>query len=97
MSGVLLHVSTPASGAIAVALAGACQRARVVWCCFFTNDGVKVLADAAVVTAIEAAGRAVACEKSWEEYMGGAACPVELGSQTVNSALMGEAEKVISI
>jgi hypothetical protein len=56
-----------------------------------------VLADAAVVTAIEAAGRAVACEKSWEEYMGGAACPVELGSQTVNSALMGEAEKVISI
>ncbi len=29
--------------------------------------------------------------------MGGAACPVELGSQTVNSALMGEADKVIGL
>jgi hypothetical protein len=97
VSGILIHVSTPASGVIAVALAGACRRARVACSCFFTNDGVKVLADAAVVTAIEAAGRAVACEKSWEEHMGGATCPVELGSQTVNGALMGEAEKVISI
>ena len=97
MSGVLIHVSTPASGAIAVALAGACRRAGIAWSCFFTNDGVKVLADEAVVAALGAAGRAVACEKSWEELMGGAACPVELGSQTVNSALMGEADKVISL
>ena len=97
MSGVLIHVSTSASGAIAVALAGACQRAGIAWSCFFTNDGVKVLADEAVVAAIDAAARAVACEKSWEEFMGGAACPVELGSQTINSALMGEADKVISL
>ncbi len=97
MSGVLIHVSTPASGAIAVALAGACERADVAWSCFFTNDGVKVLADAAVVAALGAAARAVACEKSWEDFMGGAACPVELGSQTVNSALMGEAGRVVSL
>lgn len=97
MSGVLIHVSTPASGDIAVALAGACQRAGVAWSCFFTNDGVKVLADSAAAAAFGTAARAVACEKSWEEFMGGAACPVELGSQTVNSALMGEADKVIGI
>ncbi len=97
MSGVLIHVSTPASGAIAVALAGACRRAGIAWSCFFTNDGVKVLADEAVAAALGAAARAVACEKSWEEFMGGAACPVELGSQTINSALMGEADKVIGL
>ena len=97
MSRVLIHVSTPASSGIAVALAGACKRAGIAWNCFFTNDGVKVLADAAAVAALGAATRAVACEKSWEEFMGGTDCPVELGSQTINSALMGEADKVISL
>jgi hypothetical protein len=29
--------------------------------------------------------------------MGGAACPLELGSQTVNSALMAEAGRVVSV
>ena len=97
MSGLLIHVSTPASGAITVALADACRRAGIAWSCFLTNDGVKVLADEALVAALDGAERAVACEKSWAEFMGGAACPVELGSQTVNSALMGEADKVVSI
>ena len=97
MSGILIHVSTPASGNIAVALAGACRRAGVTWSCFFTNDGVKVLADEAMVVALGAAGSAVACEKSWEEHMGGVECPGGLGSQTINSTLMGEADKVIGI
>ena len=41
--------------------------------------------------------RAVVCEESWHRFCGKASCPVELGSQTVNSALMGEAKKVVSL
>lgn len=96
MSDVLIHVSSRDSAPLVAGLAAACARARLDWCCFFTNDGVRVLDDAAVARAVANAARAVACEKSWEEHKGGAPCPVELGSQTINSALMAEAAKVVS-
>jgi hypothetical protein len=39
----------------------------------------------------------VVCEESWHRFLPGLACPVEAGSQTSNSALMGEARKVVSL
>ena len=54
------------------------------------------LLDAELQAAL-ADARAVVCEESWHRFCGDAACPVELGSQTVNSALMGEAKKVVSL
>ena len=41
--------------------------------------------------------RAVVCEDSWHKFCPGLHCPVEAGSQTGNSALMGEAKKVVSL
>jgi hypothetical protein len=39
----------------------------------------------------------VVCEESWHRFCPQLACPVEAGSQTTNSALMGEARKVVSL
>ena len=75
----------------------ACVRAGVAWGCFLTNDGVRALADPAFLAVLGSAARAAACEYSWHRYMEGAPCPAELGSQTVNSALMAEANRVISL
>jgi len=46
---------------------------------------------------LEQASRAVACTESWRRFRGDAPCSVESGSQTVNSALMGEARRVVSL
>jgi hypothetical protein len=97
MTAVFLHIATPEGGPIAAALARACARAGVSWSCFLTNDGVRALADPGTVAALKPAARAAVCEHSWHQHMGGAACPLELGSQTVNSALMAEAGRVVSV
>ncbi len=94
---VMLHVSSEDSAAIALSLARACGRAGIKWGCFLTNDGVKVLGDGAFVDALGSAERAAVCEHSWHLKMGDADCPIETGSQTVNSAMMAEAERVISL
>jgi hypothetical protein len=39
----------------------------------------------------------VVCEESWHRFCSGLDCPVENGSQTINSALMAEAEKVVAL
>lgn len=97
MTEILLHISTPEGAPAGAALARACARAGVGWSCFLTNDGVRVLADPAFVAALRSAIRAEACEHSWRRYMDAAPCPIELGSQTANSALMAEAHHVISL
>ncbi|GAB4165396.1 MAG: hypothetical protein Fur0039_01330 [Rhodocyclaceae bacterium] len=97
MIDILFHVSTPGAARILLPLAQACARARVGFACFFTHDGVRVLEDAALRAALRAAGRAVACGESWKRFGGAEACPVELGSQTDDSALMGEAARVVSL
>jgi len=97
MTVVFLHVATPEGGPIAAALARACARAGVSWSCFLTNDGVRALADPEIVAALKPGARAAVCEHSWHQHMSGAACPLELGSQTVNSALMAEAGRVVSV
>lgn len=94
---LMLHVSSADAARIVGPLAAACARAGIAWGCFFTNDGVRVLADASLVAGLAGAAKTVVCEHSWHHYMGDAECPVELGSQTANSAMMAEAERVVGL
>lgn len=93
---ILFHVTTEAGAHFLLPLARACRRRGHAFGAFFTHEGVRGLLDAQLQAAL-AGARAVVCEESWHRFCGDAACPVELGSQTVNSALMGEAKKVVSL
>ncbi|GKY88428.1 hypothetical protein [Sinisalibacter aestuarii] len=94
---VLLHITTPNAAPVAAALGWALTAEGASWGCFLTNDGVKALGEAEFSTAIDGAARVAVCEHSWDLHMAGADCPVERGSQTVNSALMAEAARVVSL
>ncbi len=94
---LLFVVCTDRGARVLMPLAAACGRAGKTWGCFFTNDGVNLLADAAVRRLMQEAGRSVACEYSWERFMDDSPCPVELGSQTDHSALVAEAASIVTI
>jgi len=94
---VLLHLTTPDAVHIAAPLGRALSRQGATWGCFLTNDGVTVLGDADFLNASGGAARIAVCEHSWDLHMPGRSCPVEKGSQTINSQLMAEASKVISL
>jgi hypothetical protein len=94
---ILFHVSTAAGSRVLLPLAIATQRAGAGFAAFFTSEGVLGLHDSDLLAALAGAERAVVCEESWHHYCPGHDCPVEAGSQTVNSALMGEAERVVSL
>lgn len=93
---ILFHVTTAASGSLLKPLALAARRAQASVAVFFTHEGVTSLRDAELVAAL-AGSRAVVCEESWHRFCPGLDCPVESGSQTTNSALMSEAERVVSL
>lgn len=94
---ILFHISTTAGARMLIPLAQACRRAACDFGVFFTHEGVLELDDAALQAALQHASRAVACEESWHRMRGHLPCPVEAGSQTINSALMGEARRVVSL
>jgi hypothetical protein len=94
---VLLHITSPSAAPVAAALGWALTAEGASWGCFLTNDGVQVLGDPDFSTAIDGAARVAVCEHSWDLHMSGTDCPVERGSQTVNSALMAEATRVVSL
>ena len=96
---ILFHVATEAGAQVLLPLAQACRRGGHAFGAFFTHEGVRGLLNADLQAALRGscAARVVVCEESWHRFCGEAACPVELGSQTVNSALMGEAKKVVSL
>jgi hypothetical protein len=94
---LLFHVATPQAARILASLARACSRAGRRFACFFTHDGVLLLNDRDVRAALAGAARLVVCEESWHRFCAGRDCPAELGSQTVNSALIGEANRVVSL
>jgi len=94
---LLIIVSTPQSGQIAKGLGEAALRTGITWGVFLTNDGVCILSDQALVETLSKATHAIACKDSWEHYMGESECPVELGSQTNNSELAGEAKRIVSL
>jgi hypothetical protein len=94
---IMFEVSSGDSANLLVPLARACDRNAVTWSCFFTGDGVKTLARDDVLATVAGAAKAAACEVSWERHMGDQPCPVEIGSQTNNSAMVGDVNKVISL
>jgi hypothetical protein len=94
---ILFEVSSGDAADVLVPLARACDRNAVAWSCFFTGDGVKTLARDDVLATVAGAAKAAACEVSWERYMGEKPCPVEIGSQTNNSAMVGDTDKIISL
>ncbi|BBP04022.1 hypothetical protein TPL01_15990 [Sulfuriferula plumbiphila] len=94
---MLFVISTDQGGEILAPLAHACIRKGIMWGCFFTNDGVRLLADSSIRSLMDAAKPALACEHSWQRFMAGESCPVELGSQTSHSALLASAARVVTI
>lgn len=96
MIAILFHVTTEGGARILLPLAQACRRRGHPFAAFFTHEGVRGLADPDVVSALQDA-RAVVCEESWRRYAAHTPCPVELGSQTINSALVAEARRVVSL
>ena len=93
---ILFHVTTEAGALLLEPLALACRRGGHEFGAFFTHEGVRGLAGSHLQVALHDA-RAVVCEESWHRYCVDTPCPVELGSQTVNSTLMGEARRVVSL
>ena len=94
---VLVIVTTRSAGSVLIPLGEALGRRRVCWGAFFTNDGVETLQDEKVVGALASGERAVVCQESWNLHLPGVECPVELGSQTNNSALVAAAERIVSL
>jgi hypothetical protein len=94
---ILFEISSGDAADVLVPLARACDRNAVIWSCFFTGDGVKTLDRDDVLATVAGAARVTACEVSWERHMGDKPCPVEIGSQTNNSTMVGNVDKVISL
>lgn len=94
---ILFHVSTAEGGRRLIPLLLAAGRANCRFGAFFTHEGVLGLRDSSLTAALTPVERAVVCEESWHRFFPGLPCPVEAGSQTSNSALMGEARKVVSL
>lgn len=94
---ILFHVGTRDGTRFLLPLALACHRGGHAFGAFFTHEGVYGLKDEHLHAALRNAARAVVCKESWQKFCSGLICPVELGSQTANSALMGEAAHVVSL
>jgi hypothetical protein len=94
---ILFHVTTASGGELLLPLLLAAQRAEASVAAFFTHEGVQGLKNVDLVAALKSAERAVVCEESWHRFCPAVDCPIENGSQTINSALMGDAEKVVSL
>ncbi len=94
---VLMHLTTASSAAIAAPLGRALSAQGATWGCFLTNDGVTALGHDGFLEAAKSAQRIAVCETSWGQHMAGKPCPAELGSQTINSELMANADKVVSL
>lgn len=94
---LLVLVTTSDAHSILVPLGHACARQKIRWAVFFTNDGVKNLQDEAVVGSVESGQTVIACQDSWNHHLPNVDCPVELGSQTNNSAFIAQAEHIVSI
>ena len=94
---ILLHITTTNAAPLDAALGRALNAKGARWAAFLTNDGVKALDDGGFVAASAGAARIAVCEHSWDLHMAGRDCPAELGSQTVNSLMMAEATRVVSL
>jgi len=94
---LLIIISHPGAGPIVTPLAKACGQAGLSWSAFFTNDGVTTLANGDLVSALKSANDATVCQESWALHMSEKECPIALGSQTTNSALVARSDRVLSL
>jgi len=94
---ILIVISNPESTEALIGLSSACSRRDQTFFCFFTGDGVKLFENPDVITAVFEAERAVVCEYSWAKYFPDQHPPIEEGSQTDHSAMIGLANQVISL
>ena len=94
---LLFVLSNPQSKPALKGLIGACDRAQVDFMCFFTGAGVAMLADTELTSLLAAAERAVVCEHAWGAYAPDDVPPIDSGSQTDHSAMIGSVAKVISL
>ena len=94
---VLIHMTCRDAVSLAMPLAQALNRRGADWGCFLTNDAVLAAEHKEFIKAAKSAGRAVVCEHSWDLHMAERDNPFERGSQTVNSALMADAARVVSL
>ena len=94
---LLIIVSHPDAGPVITPLAKSCGQADLKWAAFFTNDGVATLMNDDLVNALSSASDAVVCQESWALHMNDKECPITLGSQTTNSAFVGQADRVLSL
>jgi len=94
---ILFHVGTAAGGRLLYPLLLAAGRAGCRSGAFFTHEGVLGLRDTDLTAVLGTIERAVVCEESWHKFCPHLHCPIEAGSQTSNSALMGEAKRVVSL
>ncbi len=94
----MLHVTSRDSGRIAIPLMRALTRANTNWGCFLTNDGVELLENKKFLAALGKSAKAMVCEYSWEKIgKDRKSCPIEKGSQTFNSSMMGQARRLVSL
>ena len=94
---ILIIVSSNASGEHLRPLTEALARSGRSWGAFFTNKGVSLLEDPAIVQNLADATASVACKESWSREHGDAPCPITLGSQTNNSGFVGDAARTLSL
>ena len=94
---LMFVISNPEAGTYLGPLLAACERRGLHWSCFFTNDGVRAVMHDKVRSLLPRAAQAAVCGDSWKRFMGDADCPIEVGSQTEHSALVAEAEKIVSL
>lgn len=94
---ILFVVSHPKSTQALIGLTDACARRQQSFLCFFTGEGVEILNDAKVLAAIGSAEKAVVCEFSWGKYFPDQSAPIEEGSQTDHSAMIGTVDRVVSL
>ena len=94
---LLIIVSNAKSKPVLLPLAQACAAKGINWAVFFTNDGVAMLGDEKLVKALGSTSQAIVCHESWIKFMSEAPCPLELGSQTNNSAMLADATRVLGL
>lgn len=94
---LLIVISRSTSISALIGFCGACERRNQPYNCFVTGDGVRVLRNPEVSSMLRASKHAVVCEYSWSRLFPHEAPPIEEGSQTDHSAMIGEADKVLSL
>ncbi|MFT5274273.1 MAG: hypothetical protein ACI9J2_000798 [Saprospiraceae bacterium] len=94
---LLIVVSTANALEALLGLSAACLRGGQTFSCFVTGEGVRVLGDPSVVGMLESSQHVVVCEYSWNRYFSDNTLPFEGGSQTDHSAMISEADQVVSL